>query len=481
MTSPPAPGRDDRGVAPSFHMSPDELRRWGHEIVDWVADYLAGIEQHRVVPDVAPGEVRSWLPPGPPEQPEPFADVLADLDRVIVPGTTHWQHPGFHAYFPANTSGPGILADIVSSGLGTQGMLWQTGPACTEVETHVLDWVVDLLGLPDRFRSTGAGGGVIQDSASSATLCALLAARDRAVGSGVPLGDLVVYASTQAHTSLEKGARIAGLRADQVRLVGVDRDHALRADELGAAVDEDRAVGRVPCLVMATIGTTGSLAVDPVAAVADVAADAGMWLHVDGAMAGSAAVCPEHRGLLAGVERADSFVFNPHKWLFTTFDCSCFYVADRSALIEALSVVPEYLRNAASESGDVIDYRDWQVPLGRRFRALKLWFVLRWYGAEGLRHHVREHVRLAGELAARVDADARLVLAAPVHLNLVCFRHVGGEEETAALHEALNATGRVYLTHTRLDGRLVIRAAIGAWTTESRHVDALWGLVDGLA
>jgi aromatic-L-amino-acid decarboxylase len=481
MTATPEPDRDDRVVAPSFHMSPDELRRWGHEVVDWVADYLAGIERHRVVPDVSPGEVRSWLPPGPPERPEPFADVLADLDRVIVPGTTHWQHPGFHAYFPANTSGPGILADIVSSGLGTQGMLWQTGPACTEVETHVLDWVVDLLGLPDRFRSTGAGGGVIQDSASSATLCALLAARERAVGSGVPLADLVVYASTQAHSSLEKGARIAGLAADQLRLIGVDDDHALRADELAAAVDEDRAAGRVPCLVMATIGTTGSLAVDPVAAVADVAADAGMWLHVDGAMAGSAAVCPEHRGLLAGVERADSFVFNPHKWLFTTFDCSCFYVADSSALIGALAVVPEYLRNAASDSGDVIDYRDWQVPLGRRFRALKLWFVLRWYGAEGLRHHVREHVRLAGGLAARVDADPRLVLAAPAHLNLVCFRHVGGDDETAALHEALNATGRVYLTHARLAGRLVIRAAIGVWTTESRHVDALWDLVDGLA
>jgi aromatic-L-amino-acid decarboxylase len=465
----------------SFHMTPDELRRWGHEVVDWVADYLATVEQHPVVPDVAPGEVRSWLPPDPPEHPEPFADLLADLDRVVVPGTTHWQHPGFHAYFPANTSGPAILADLVSSGLGTQGMLWQTGPALTEVETHVLDWLVALLGLPERFRSTGAGGGVIQDSASSATLCAVIAARERAIRGGAALDQLVVYSSTQAHSSLEKGARVAGLHPDQVRLVGVDDAFALRPDLLAEAVDADRAAGRVPCLVMATIGTTSSLAVDPVAAIAPIAEAAGMWLHIDAAMAGSAAVCPELRAQQAGLERADSYVFDPHKWLFTTFDCSCLFVADRSALVEALSIVPEYLRNPASESGAVIDYRDWQVPLGRRFRALKLWFVLRWYGAEGLRHHVREHVRLAGELAARVEADPRLVVAAPPRLNLVCFRHVDGDGPTEALHRALNATGRVYLTHTRLADRYVIRASIGAWTTEQRHVDALWGQVDELA
>ena len=332
-----------------------------------------------------------------------------------------------------------------------------------------------------RFRSGGDGGGVIQDSASSATLCALLAARERKVRAGADLDRLVVYASTQAHSSLEKGARVAGLRPDQVRLIDVDGTHALRADLLAAAVEEDRAAGLVPCLVMATIGTTSSLAVDPVAAIAPIAERAGMWLHADGAMAGSAAVCPEHRGLLAGLDRADSFVFNPHKWLFTTFDCSCFYVADSSALVDALSILPEYLRNAASESGAVVDYRDWQVPLGRRFRALKLWFVLRWYGAEGLRHHVRDHVRLAGELAARIDADPRLELAAPAGLNLVCFRHVDGDVATEAMHAGLNATGRVYLTHTRLADRYVIRASIGAWTTEQRHVDALWSLIDDLA
>ncbi len=465
----------------SYHMTPEELRRWGHEVVDWVAGYLATVERHPVLPVVAPGEVRAMLPPTAPEAPEPFDRVLADLDRVVVPGTTHWQHPGFHAYFPANTSGPGILADIVSTGLGTQGMLWQTGPACTEVEAHVLDWVVDLMGLPDRFLSTGAGGGVIQDSASSATLCAVIAARERARRQGAALADLVVYASVHAHSALEKGARVAGLLAGQVRLVDADDRHALRPDALAAAVEQDRAAGRVPCLVMATIGTTSSLAVDPVPAVAAVAEAAGMWLHVDGAMAGSAAVCPELRDQQAGLERADSYVFNPHKWLFTPFDCSCFFVADREALVDALSIVPEFLRNPASESGAVVDYRDWQVPLGRRFRALKLWFVLRWYGAEGLRHHVRTHVRLAQGLAARVEADARLALAAPAHLNLVCFRHVDGDAATEALHHGLNATGRVYLTHTRLGGQYVIRAHVGTWTTEERHVDALWHLVDELA
>ena len=462
-------------------MTPDELRRWGHAAVDWVADYWAGIEHHPVVPDVAPGDVRSWLPPSPPAEPEPFDAVLADLDRVVVPGTTHWQHPGFHAFFPGNTSGPAVLGDIVSAGLGTQGMLWQSGPACTEVETHVLDWMVEALGLPVRFLSSGSGGGVIQDTASSSTLCALVAARERAIAAGAGINRLVVYSSVQAHSSFEKGARIAGLRTEQVRLVDVDDAFALRPDRLAEAVAADREAGRVPCAVMATVGTTGSLAVDPVPAVADVADREGLWLHVDAAMAGSATVCPEHRGLLAGLDRADSYVMDPHKWLFTTLDCSLLWVADRSALTDALSITPEYLRNQASASGEVTDYRDWHVALGRRFRALKLWFVLRWYGVEGLRHHVREHVRLAGELADRIAADPRLELAAPPNLNLVCLRHRDGDGATEALHRALNATGRVYLTHTTLAGRYVLRASIGAWTTEQRHVDALWGLIDELA
>ena len=463
---------------PSFHMTPDELRRHGHAVVDWVADYLERVGTLPVLPDVAPGAVRAALPPSPPEHGEPFADVLADVDRVVVPGLVHWQSPGFFAYFPCNGSGPAILGELLSAGLGVQGMLWATSPAVTELETHVLDWVVELLGLPERFSSRGAGGGVIQDSASSATLCALLAARERAGG---PYDALTGYTSSQAHSSVEKAWRIAGLRPDRLRTVDVDRSYAMRADALAAAVAADAAAGLRPAFAVATVGTTSSNAMDPVGAVADVMAASGAWTHVDAAMAGTAAVCPEYRWIHDGLERADSYCFNPHKWMFTSFDCDCFYVADRGALVRALSVVPEYLRNEATESGAVIDYRDWQVPLGRRFRALKLWFVIRHYGAEGLRHHVREHVGLARDLAAWVGADPRLVLAAEPPLNLVCVRHAGGDEPTQALLDALNATGEVYLTHTRLDGRLVIRVSVGAAATRAPHVERLRELMDRLA
>ena len=463
---------------PSFHMTPDELRRHGHAVVDWVADYLERVGTLPVVPDVAPGAVRAALPLSPPERGEPFEDVLADVDRVVVPGLVHWQSPGFFAYFPCNGSGPAILGELLSAGLGVQGMLWATSPAATELETHVLDWVVELLGLPERFSSRGSGGGVIQDSASSATLCALLAARERAGG---PYDELTGYTSSQAHSSVEKAWRIAGLRPDHLRLVDVDGSYAMRPDVLAAAVAVDVAAGLRPAFAVATVGTTSSNAMDPVGAVADVMAAEGAWTHVDAAMAGTAAVCPEYRWIHDGLERADSYCFNPHKWMFTSFDCDCFYVADRGALIRALSVVPEYLRNEATESGAVIDYRDWQVPLGRRFRALKLWFVIRHYGAEGLRHHVREHVALAQDLAAWVRADPRLVLAAEPPLNLVCVRHAGGDEPTQALLDALNATSEVYLTHTRLDGRLVIRVSVGAAATRARHVERLSELMDRLA
>ena len=465
-------------------MTPDEFRRHGADVVEWIAHYLETVEEHPVASPLAPGDVRALLPAHPPQHPEPFEDVLADVDRIILPGVTHWQSPNWFAYFPANSSGPSILGELLSAGLGVQGMLWATSPACTELETHVLDWMVELLGPPDRFGSTGAGGGVIEDSASSATLVALLAGRQRAVDAGAELGALVAYASAHTHSSLEKAARIAGLGPDQVRTVAVDGEFALRPDALAAAVEEDRSAGRVPFFCCATVGTTSSLAVDPVAELAPVCAGAGVWLHVDGAMAGSAAVCPELRWVNDGLDRADSYAFNPHKWLFTNFDCTCFWVADRSALLAALSILPEYLRNEASESGAVIDYRDWQLPLGRRFRALKLWFVIRHYGAEGLAHHVRRHVALAEELVGWVRADERFVLAAPPRLGLVCLRHVDGDDATRALLDAVNASGEQYLTHTRLDGRLVIRVSIGQAHTEERHVRALWdhltSLADGL-
>lgn len=466
-------------TTPSYHWTPDEFRQHGHDVVEWVARYLETIEAHPVQSRVAPGWVRDQLPASPPEAPEDFSAVLADLDRVVVPGLTHWQHPGWFAYFPTGASGPSVLADLVSSGLGVQGMLWSTSPACTELEAHVLDWMAELLGLPTRFRSGGDGGGVIEESASGATLCALLAARFRAAGDG-PFDRLRAYTSTQAHSSIEKAVRIAGLHPDQLRLVEVDDAFALQPEALAAAMADDRAAGLVPFFVVANVGTTSSTAIDPVAAIAEVCSAESAWLHVDGAHAGSALVCPELRWIVDGLEEADSFCMNPHKWLFTNFDCDCFWVADRAALIGALSVLPEYLRNEASESGAVIDYRDWQVPLGRRFRSLKLWFVLRAYGAEGLRHHIREHVALAQGFAARVAAHPRLEVVAPHPLNLVCFRHVDGDDATEALLAALNATGRVLLTHTKLAGRHVIRVSIGAQATQAAHVDALWALIERL-
>ena len=461
-------------------MTPDELRRHGHALVDWIADYLAHVGELPVRSPLAPGEVRAQLPVHPPTRPEPFEAVLADLDRVVVPGLTHWQSPDFFAYFPANSSGPSILGELLSAGLGVQGMLWATSPACTEIETHVLDWVVELLGLPDRFLSTGPGGGVIEDSASSATLCAVLAARHRAGGAD-SLDHLVGYASAEAHSSVEKAFRVAGFRADQLRTVRVDADQALDVGHLRELVEEDLAAGRRPFFACATVGTTGTMAVDPVRAVAELLVPLGVWVHVDAAMAGSAGVVPELRWVNDGVELVDSWCFDPHKWLFTNFDCDCLFVADRAALIGALSILPEYLRNAASEQGQVVDYRDWQVPLGRRFRALKLWFVVRHYGADGLRHHVARHVELAQGFAARVASDTRFELVRPAELSLVCFRARAGDAESERIMDAVNASGRALLSHTKIDGRFVIRASIGQTTTEQANVDALWDLLDAAA
>jgi aromatic-L-amino-acid decarboxylase len=462
-------------------MTPDEFRTASARFADWVARYHERVGDLPVQPDIAPGWVRAQLPASPPEQPEPIDDVLVDLDRVVLPALTGWQSPGWYAYFPGNTSFPAILGDLVSSGVGQQGMLWATSPACTEVEAHVLDWVVELLGLPNRFRSSGPGGGVIQDSASSATLCALVAARERATRTGVAIGDLVAYTSSDAHSSVAKGARVAGLRDDQLRLVDVDAERAMRPEALAAAIGADRAAGRSPFFVVATSGTTSTCAFDPLDAIGSITEREQVWLHVDAAFAGSAAVCPELRWVHDGLERADSYAFNPHKWLFTTFDCDCFYVADRSSLIDALSITPEYLRNAASESGEVIDYRDWQIPLGRRFRALKLWFVIRHYGAEGLRHHIREHVRIAQGLAARIGADERFDVLTPPRLSLVCFAHHDGDAATEALLAALNATRRVHLTGTRVGERQAIRVAVGSAWTEEHHLDDLWSLLDANA
>jgi aromatic-L-amino-acid/L-tryptophan decarboxylase len=466
----------------SYHMTPEDFRRYGRDVVDWVADYLEHLDSYPVLAQVAPGEVRAALPEHPPRRPEPFAEMLADLGRVVVPGLTHWQSPNFFAYYPANSSAPSVLGDLVSSGLGVQGMSWATSPAATEVETHVLDWLAELLGLPETFRSSGSGGGAIEDSASSSSLVALIAARERATAGranadGVAAcGQLVAYASREAHSSIEKAARIAGIGSTNLRLVDVDGELAMRLDHLERLVADDVAAGRLPFFVTATVGTTGTSAIDPVRAIAEVCRRHGIWLHVDAAHAGSAAICPELRWINDGVEHADSYVVDAHKWLFTNFDCSMLYVADRGAVETALSITPEYLR-IAGPSTDVIDYRNWMIALGRRFRALKLWFVLRWYGTEGLRYHVGRHVALAQEFAEWVDADPSFERVTPTPLNLVCFRHVDDDAFGEELLATLNRSGAVYLTHTRVDGRYVLRMSISGTYTERQHVERAWALI----
>jgi aromatic-L-amino-acid decarboxylase len=465
----------------SFHMSPEEFRRQGHTVVDWIADYQSRIESFPVLSQVKPGEIRAKLPPGAPERGEAFDRILSDMDRIILPGITHWQSPNFFAYFPANASGPAILGDLLSSGLGVQGMLWSTSPACTEVESHILDWLIPILGLPEKFLSTGSGGGVIQDTASSATLVALLAARERATefasnrkGS---TGRLVAYCSTQTHSSMDKAVKIAGIGADNLRHIDVDDNFAMRPDRLAHQIAADLQAGFLPFFVCATVGTTSSMAVDPVPEIARVCREHKLWLHVDAAMSGTAAMCPEFRSIHDGVEFADSYCFNPHKWMFTNFDCNCFYVADRKHLIQTLSVLPEYLRNQATESRAVIDYRDWHIQLGRRFRSLKLWFVLRYYGIEGLQHHLREHVRLAQDFASRVRRDSRFEIAAPCHLNLVCFRLRKGDNANQELMEKLNGSGDLYLTHTRLKDKFTLRFCVGQTHTQARHVETAWARI----
>jgi aromatic-L-amino-acid decarboxylase len=462
----------------SFHMTPEEFRRHGHAVVDWIADYQSRVESFPVLSQVKPGQIRASLPPNPPAQGEEFGAILSDVDRLILPGVTHWQSPNFFAYFPCNASGPGILGDLVSSGLGVQGMLWSTSPACTELETHVMDWLVGMLGLPEKFRSSSTGGGVIQDTASSAALCALLAARERATGyvsnkKGCD-GKLVAYASTQTHSSLEKAAMIAGIGVENIRLIEVDERFAMKPDALSRQLETDRRAGLTPFFVCATVGTTSSNAMDPLGAIGEVCRKNNLWFHVDAAMSGTAMLCSEFRHLQAGVELADSYNFNPHKWMFTSFDCNCFWVADGKALIQTLSILPEYLRNQATESGAVIDYRDWHIQLGRRFRSLKLWFVIRHYGIEGLQHHIREHVRLAQQFAAWVRDDDHFEIPAPVPLNLVCFRHKGGDAVNQTIMDRLNRSGDLFLTHTKLNGKMTLRLSVGQTHTTARHVERAW-------
>lgn len=475
----------------SGHLAPEEFRRHAHQVVDWLVDYWAGLDERPVLAQVAPGDVRAALDATLPETGEPFERLLADLDEVLLPGITHWQHPRFHAYFPANSSPAAILGDLLSSGIGAQGMLWATSPAVTELEQSVLDAFAVALGLPEVFLGAtpgSTGGGVIQDTASTATFTAVLAALQRATGGearrvGVQPGAQALYGSTEAHSSLLKAAMMSGLGEQALRAVPIDpATGAMDVAALAEAMAADAAAGVRPLLVQAAVGTTGTGAVDPVAAIGPLARRHGAWLHVDAAWAGVAAICPEHRWLQDGVgEYADSYVTNPHKWLLTTFDCSTFWVRDRAALIGALSVVPAYLRNPATESGEVVDYRDWHPQLGRRFRALKLWTVLRTYGLEGLRAHIRAGVDQAGRLADLVRADDRFEIVTAPSLSLVVFRladtDADTDADTLALMHRVNASGAAYLSHTVVAGRPAIRFAAGAWTTTLADVDRTWAAI----
>jgi aromatic-L-amino-acid decarboxylase len=469
-------------------LTPEEFRRQGREVLDWVAAYRERLPDLPVRPAVEPGGVRAGFG-ALPEHPRPVGELLDELDRLVVPAGTNWQHPRFFGYFPANASLPSLLGDLLSGGLGAQGMLWSTSPACTEIEQALTDRLADALGLDPVFTHGGGGGGVIQDTASSAALVVLLAALHRSSDGawredGVD-GTERVYGTAQTHSSLAKACRVAGLGGRALRIVDTAPGTlAMSASALAAALAADRAAGLRPVLVCASVGTTGTGAVDPVPAIADVTARHGTWLHVDAAWAGVAALCPEHRGLLDGVERADSFCTNAHKWLLTAFDASLLWVRDGAALPAALSITPEYLRDSASDSGRVVDYRDWQVPLGRRFRALKLWTVLHAFGLTGLRAHLREHIALAAELASWVDAEPGFALAAPPSLALVCLRVESGDPgaddaATRSLLEQVNASGAAFVTHTTVDGRYTLRVAIGSVSTTRDDVVALWELLRG--
>ncbi|MBW2275961.1 MAG: aspartate aminotransferase family protein [Deltaproteobacteria bacterium] len=464
-------------------MDNQTFRRWGHELIDWVADYLDEIETFPVRSPVEPGDVRSQLPPTAPEQGEPMQQLMDDFQTIILPGMTHWQHPSWFAYFPANSSPPSILAELLTAGLGAQCMVWQTSPAAAELEERVMCWLRQMLGLPEQLT------GVIHDTASTATLCALVTAREKATDwaaneRGVA-EQLVVYTSREAHSSVEKGAKIAGFGKNNVRTVPTDERFAMIPQRLDAAITDDLDAGLLPACVVATVGTTSSAAVDPLGPIGAVCERRGVWLHVDAAYAGTAAILPEKRWILDGIERADSFVFNPHKWMLTNFDCSAYFVRDPAALLRTFEIHPEYLKTGVD--AEVDNYRDWGIPLGRRFRALKLWFVIRSYGVEGLRQVVREHIRFAELFRDWVGADDRFELLAPVEFGLVCFRLNDGrpEDQLDALNEQLldriNATGKVFLTHTTLAGRYTLRMMIGARTTQERHVEAAWDLISKTA
>jgi aromatic-L-amino-acid decarboxylase len=462
----------------TIHMSINEFKENGYKVIDWIADYYENIESYPVLSQAKPGELRSTLPKNPPQDGERFNNILAEMNEKIIPGVTHWQSPNFFAYFPCNSTGPAILGDLLSSGLGIQGMLWASSPACTELESHVLDWLVDMLHLPEKFKSTSSGGGVIQDTASSATLCALIAAREKVSNSKINENgfddSIRVYTSMEAHSSIEKAVKIAGIGSKNIRLIEVDDDFAMNPLKLRKSIEKDIMDGKIPAFVCATLGTTSSTAIDPLNDIGKICNEFGIWLHVDAAMAGSASICPEYRFINEGIEYADSYCFNPHKFLLTNFDCSCLYVSDRKALIKSLTINPEYLKTEVSKSETVFDFRDWQIPLGRRFRSLKLWSVIRYYGINGIQQHIRGHIESAKMLSELIMKDERFEIMAPTILNLVCFRYKNSDEFNKALLEKLNTSGKLYLVQTKLNNKYTLRFSIGQTNTTREHIINAW-------
>ncbi|HTP31023.1 MAG TPA: pyridoxal-dependent decarboxylase [Candidatus Acidoferrales bacterium] len=464
-------------------MTPDEFRRIGHQIIDRIADYRASVAQCPVMSRTAPGEIKAALPAGPPSSPESFESILADFERIVLPGLSHWQHPNFFGYFPSNGELSSVLGDYLSTGLGVLGLNWQASPALTEVEEVVTDWMRRMTGL------SGAWSGVIQDTASTCTLVALMCAREHATGYGLARGGLqaetaplVVYTSAHSHSSVDKAALLAGFGRDNVRHIANDSNYALDPGALDAAIRADLAAGRKPCAIVGTTGTTTSTAIDPIAAIARIAGEHGLWLHVDAAMAGSAMILPECRWMWDGIEGADSLVLNPHKWLGAAFDCSLYYVRDPQHLVRVMSTSPSYLRTAADQK--VKNLRDWGLPLGRRFRALKLWFLIREQGVAGLQARLRRDLANAQWLAARVRETPGWRLLAPVPLQTLCVRYepegLQGDpldRYTQGWADRINRSGAAYLTPATLDGRWMVRVSIGALGTELRHVEALWQLM----
>jgi len=463
-------------------MDSNEFRRHGHEIVEWIARYFENVEQYPVKSRVRPGEIKNELPELPPSGSESFDLFMKDFDEVIMPGITHWQSPNFFAYFPANSSPPSVLAEMLTASLGAQCMLWETSPAAAELEERMMEWLRFMTGIPAEFE------GVIQDSASSATLAALITAREkvtrfRSNREGLSdAGRLRIYVSTQTHSSVEKGAGIAGFGRDNLVKVAVRSDFSMDPGALEMAIDKDIADGYVPCCAVATLGTTVTTAIDPLRAIGGTCRKHGIWLHVDAALGGTALLLPEMRWMADGIEYVDSLVFNPHKWMFTNFDCSAYFVRDAASLIRSFEILPEYLKTRTR--GEVNDYRDWGIPLGRRFRALKLWAVIRSYGVEGLQSAIREHIRLAKMLAGLIEADRNFRLMAPVPLNTVCFRYcpAGMSDKDAntlneKINHALNDTGKIYLTHTKVEGRYVLRMVTAQTGVAERHVLQAWDLI----